>query len=81
MKVTEQINAMEASAVDPFTYLVATRVMACVLMLPLLTVCADFCPHRGMDHNKIYRAEPDPAFSRPMASKARASVTSSRPTR
>src|ERR1700676_1525006 len=43
MKVTEQIDAIEASAVDPNKYLVATRVLACVLMLPLLTLVADFC--------------------------------------
>jgi phospholipid/cholesterol/gamma-HCH transport system permease protein len=43
MKVTEQIDAMEASAVDPYKFLVATRVVACILMLPLLTVAADFC--------------------------------------
>jgi phospholipid/cholesterol/gamma-HCH transport system permease protein len=43
MKVTEQIDAMEVSAVDPFKYLVATRVIACILMLPLLTLAADFC--------------------------------------
>jgi phospholipid/cholesterol/gamma-HCH transport system permease protein len=43
MKVTEQIDAMEASAVDPHKYLVATRVLACVLMLPLLTLSADLC--------------------------------------
>jgi phospholipid/cholesterol/gamma-HCH transport system permease protein len=42
MKVTEQIDAMESSAVDPDRYLAATRVVACVLMLPLLTVVADF---------------------------------------
>jgi phospholipid/cholesterol/gamma-HCH transport system permease protein len=42
MRVTEQIDAMEASAVEPFRYLVATRVVACILMLPLLTICADF---------------------------------------
>jgi len=42
MKVTEQIDAIEASAVDPFKYLVATRVLACVLSLPLLTLAADF---------------------------------------
>src|SRR5581483_7076343 len=42
MKVTEQIDAMEASAVDPFRFLVATRVLACILMLPLLTAAADF---------------------------------------
>ena len=28
MRVTEQIDAMEASAVNPFKYLVATRVLA-----------------------------------------------------
>ena len=43
MKVTEQIDAMEASAVDPFKFLVATRVVACFAMLPLLTLAADFC--------------------------------------
>jgi phospholipid/cholesterol/gamma-HCH transport system permease protein len=43
MKVTEQIDAMEASAVDPHKYLAATRVIACILMLPLLTLAADFC--------------------------------------
>jgi phospholipid/cholesterol/gamma-HCH transport system permease protein len=42
MKVTEQIDAMEASAVDPYKYLAATRVLACILMLPLLTLTADF---------------------------------------
>ena len=43
MLVTEQIDAMEASAVNPYKFLVATRVVACMLMLPLLTIVADFC--------------------------------------
>src|SRR2546423_8967894 len=43
MKVTEQIDAMEDSAVDPYKYLVATRVLACILMLPLLTLASNFC--------------------------------------
>jgi phospholipid/cholesterol/gamma-HCH transport system permease protein len=43
MKVAEQIDAMEVSAVDPFKYLAATRIVACILMLPLLTVASDFC--------------------------------------
>jgi phospholipid/cholesterol/gamma-HCH transport system permease protein len=42
MRVTEQIDAMEASAVDPYKFLVATRVLACVLTMPLLTLAADF---------------------------------------
>lgn len=36
MKVTEQIDAMEVSAVDPYKYLVVTRVAATTIMLPLL---------------------------------------------
>jgi len=43
MRVTEQIDAMEASAIDPFKFLVATRVLACIVMLPLLTLASDFC--------------------------------------
>jgi phospholipid/cholesterol/gamma-HCH transport system permease protein len=42
MRVTEQIDAMEASAVDPHKYLVATRVLACIVAMPLLTIAADF---------------------------------------
>src|SRR6202041_3331028 len=41
MKVTEQIDAIEASAVNPFRLLAATRILACILMLPLLTLAAD----------------------------------------
>jgi phospholipid/cholesterol/gamma-HCH transport system permease protein len=43
MKVTEQIDAMEASAVDPHKFLAGTRILACILALPLLTLAADFC--------------------------------------
>lgn len=42
MRVTEQIDALEALAVDSFKYLVVTRVIACVIALPLLTVVFDF---------------------------------------
>lgn len=41
MKVTEQIDAIEASAINPYRFLAATRILACVLMLPLLTLAAD----------------------------------------
>jgi phospholipid/cholesterol/gamma-HCH transport system permease protein len=37
MKVTEQIDALEALAVDSFRFLVVTRVLACMLALPILT--------------------------------------------
>jgi len=36
MKVTEQIDALEATAVDSFRYLVVTRVLACVIAFPIL---------------------------------------------
>jgi phospholipid/cholesterol/gamma-HCH transport system permease protein len=41
MKVTEQIDAMEVSATNPFKYLVITRVVAATLMLPVLVMFAD----------------------------------------
>jgi len=43
MKVTEQIEAIEASGVNPYKFLAFTRIVACILMLPLLTLAADFC--------------------------------------
>src|SRR6202790_5515736 len=43
MKVTEQIDAIEASAVDPYKLLAVTRILACILVLPLLTLVADAC--------------------------------------
>ena len=42
MKVTEQIDALEAVAVDSFKYLVVTRMVACVIALPLLTTLMNF---------------------------------------
>jgi len=41
MKVTEQIDAMEVSGTNPFKYLVATRIIAATIMLPILTVLGD----------------------------------------
>lgn len=41
MKVTEQIDAMEISAINPFKYLVVTRILATTLMVPLLVIFAD----------------------------------------
>ncbi len=41
MRVTEQIDAMEVSAVNPYQFLASTRVLACLCMLPLLTLVAD----------------------------------------
>jgi len=41
MKVTEQIDALEVSSVDPYRFLVVPRVLAGVVALPLLTAYAD----------------------------------------
>ncbi|WP_462221403.1 MlaE family ABC transporter permease [Ferruginibacter sp.] len=41
MKVTEQIDAMEVSAINPYKYLVVTRIMATTLMIPVLVIFAD----------------------------------------
>ena len=42
MRVTEQIDALEASGVDSFRYLVVTRVIACMIAFPLLTTILNF---------------------------------------
>ena len=49
MRVTEQIDAMEVSAINPFRYLVVTRTMATILMIPLLSLFADFIALLGAD--------------------------------
>ena len=41
MKVSEQIDAMEVSGANPLQYLVVTRILACIIMIPLLTLMAD----------------------------------------
>lgn len=41
MRVTEQIDAMEVSAINPFRYLVVTRTLATTLMVPLLAIFSD----------------------------------------
>ncbi|HVU94168.1 MAG TPA: ABC transporter permease [Puia sp.] len=42
MRVTEQIDAMEVSSVNPFKFLVVTRVVAISLMLPVLVTFMAF---------------------------------------
>ncbi|HEY1189905.1 MAG TPA: ABC transporter permease, partial [Gemmata sp.] len=41
MRVTEQLDALACLGVDPVKYLAGPRVLACFLLLPLLTVLAD----------------------------------------
>ena len=42
MRVTEQIDALESVAVDSFKFLAVTRVVACVIALPILTTVMNF---------------------------------------
>ena len=42
MKVTEQIDAMRALGTDPIQKLVTPRMIATCVMLPMLTIIADF---------------------------------------
>jgi phospholipid/cholesterol/gamma-HCH transport system permease protein len=41
MRVTHQIDALTVSAINPMKYLVVTRIAACMLIMPLLTVVSD----------------------------------------
>jgi phospholipid/cholesterol/gamma-HCH transport system permease protein len=47
MRVTEQIDAMEVSATNPFKYLVNTRIGAASLMLPMLMLYSAFVSMMG----------------------------------
>jgi len=47
MKVTEQIDAMEVSAVNPFKFLVVSRVIATTIMIPLLMCYTGFVAMMG----------------------------------
>ena len=42
MRVTEQIDALASMGANPIHYLVVPRFLACVLLIPALTVMADF---------------------------------------
>jgi phospholipid/cholesterol/gamma-HCH transport system permease protein len=42
MRVTEQVDALSCLGAHPLHYLVVPRVLACGLLIPLLTVMADF---------------------------------------
>lgn len=42
MRVTEQVDAMTCLSLDPYTYLLAPRLVAGVIMLPILTIFSSF---------------------------------------
>lgn len=47
MRVTDQLDALRVMAADPIKVLVAPRVVACVLMIPILTVASNVCGVMG----------------------------------
>ena len=42
MRVTEQIDALTSMGANPIHYLVVPRFLACLLLIPILTILADF---------------------------------------
>ena len=42
MKVTEQIDALQVLGVSPVNYLIVPRMLACMMVVPILTVFGDF---------------------------------------
>ena len=74
MRVTEQIDALEVAALNPFRYLVVTRVLACVVMFPLLTIACNLVALSGgyleavLSSDLDYRLFIDQAFSSLMLS-------------
>lgn len=51
MRVTEQIDAMEVSAINPFKYLVATRIIATTISIPILSMYCNFVALVGSFYN------------------------------
>lgn len=42
MEITEQVDALEAMGLSSLQHLASVRVMACILMVPLLTIALDY---------------------------------------
>jgi phospholipid/cholesterol/gamma-HCH transport system permease protein len=60
MRVTEQVDALICLGVNPLHYLVLPRVLACVLLIPILTVLANFMGVFGgsMVCTEIFKVDP-----------------------
>jgi phospholipid/cholesterol/gamma-HCH transport system permease protein len=59
MRITEQIDALSVLGANPVHYLVVPRFMACLLLIPLLTIIADFMGVMGgaLISLKVYHIE------------------------
>jgi phospholipid/cholesterol/gamma-HCH transport system permease protein len=54
MRVTEQIDALESMGANPIQYLVVPRFLACLILIPMLTIMADFMGVVGGGFYAIY---------------------------
>ena len=62
MRVTEQIDALAAMGANPIHHLVVPRFLGCLLLIPALTIMADFMGVVGGAFYGIYLQEIDPHF-------------------
>lgn len=62
MRVSEQIDAIEVMGVDPIRYLVAPRIVAAIIVMPLLTGIFDIVALLGSYFLCIYVLDLDPAI-------------------
>ncbi|MBL8745388.1 MAG: ABC transporter permease [Phycisphaerae bacterium] len=65
MRVTDQLDAMRVMAADPVRVLVAPRVIACTLMIPILTIASNLCGVFGawLVTVKFYHVAPEPYWN------------------
>ncbi|MFW5882240.1 MAG: MlaE family ABC transporter permease [Planctomycetota bacterium] len=61
MKVTEQIDALRVMGTDPIAYLVVPRLLACVLLLPMLTAVGNLAGVKGAEWLCLHVWQIDPA--------------------
>ena len=62
MKVTEQIDALSAMGANPIQYLAVPRFLACVILIPMLTVMADLMGILGGYFFSAHALNIDPHF-------------------
>jgi phospholipid/cholesterol/gamma-HCH transport system permease protein len=60
MRVTEQIDALTSMGANPIHYLVVPRFLACLVLIPTLTIMADFMGVVGGFVYSVYLLEIDP---------------------
>jgi len=60
MRVTEQLDALEVMAIDPMEYLILPRVVASIIMLPVLTIFSDLTAIFGGLFVSVITAEVEP---------------------